>query len=69
MASISLLGSVFLPASVLEPFALELTRRGHAVGAAVPHVAASVAAVLDGYAAGIRPGSVLVAHSNAGNFV
>lgn len=71
MTAVVILGSVFLPDSTLAPLAQALTARGHHVTVTVPADTRSARAVLDAYVLGAKaePGSVVIAHSNAGNFV
>lgn len=71
MARFALLGSIFLPALVMEPLADALAERGHDVVVAGDAGDGTVAEVVDSYVAAVSdlPGAWLVAHSNAGNFV
>lgn len=70
-----LLGSVFLPPSVLEPLAVELRRRGHRAGITAATDVTTPERVLDAYASGFGHGRgddrgvIGVAHSNAGLYV
>ena len=66
-----LLGSVFLPASVLEPLAVELRRRGHRAGITAAMDATTPERVLEEYASGFGDdrGVIGVAYSNAGLYV
>lgn len=67
---IALLGSVFLPPSVLAPLAVELTIAGHEVVVVGGEPGPGPAEVLAGYVCGVGDGvDVLVAHSNAGWYV
>lgn len=66
-----LLGSVFLPPSVLEPLAVELRRRGHRAHIAAATDVTTPERVLEAYASGFGDdrGVIAVAHSNAGLYV
>ncbi|MHA7985935.1 hypothetical protein ACX9R5_09010 [Rathayibacter sp. CAU 1779] len=66
-----LMGSVFLPAEALQPFADALAARGHVVAVVAPTDTRSADAVLEACAEVARrhPGCALIAHSNAGNVV
>lgn len=71
MSAYVLLGSVFLPACAFDALAGELRGRGHDVRIAVPRATGDAPVMLGDYRDVVsRDGSpVIVAHSNAGNFV
>lgn len=71
MTRVALLGSVFLPASVLEPLAAELERLGSTASVAGAEPAPDPEQVLSAYTTGLgaRRWDVVVAHSNAGLYV
>lgn len=71
MSRVALLGSVFLPASVLEPLAGELERLGSPTSVIGAEPAADPEQILAAYTAalGARRWDVVVAHSNAGLYV
>jgi hypothetical protein len=68
---IALLGSVFLPPTVLEPLAAALDDEGYDVTTMAPIISGSSREVLGDYekhVSGLRS-PIIVAHSNAGNYV
>ncbi|MFT4028574.1 MAG: hypothetical protein QM675_01760 [Protaetiibacter sp.] len=71
MPKLLLMGSAFLPPSVLEPLAASLGSLGHEVTVASPWEPAGPEEALGVYAAALADleAPILVAHSNAGNYV
>lgn len=68
---IALLGSVFLPPTVLEPLAGALDNHGYSVSMITPIVSGSSREVLEDYGSQVSRlrSPIVVAHSNAGNYV
>ena len=71
MERVVVMGSIFLPGSVMDPFVSALRVRGLAAEWVVPTSADTARAAADAYAAAaVRLGATTaIAHSNAGNFV
>lgn len=71
MSTVTLLGSIFLPATALQPLATALESLGHEVHIADPAPAASASDVLAHYAQqyATQGSEAVIAHSNAGAYL
>lgn len=71
MERVVVMGSIFLPGSVMDPFVVALQQRGATAAWSAPTFDGSIDSIGDEYAAAARRvgATTAIAHSNAGNFV